>query len=383
MNIHAERNLFGSVQSAVKNIIIPMNTARTQKLMSQLIKTPHKVLEKLELVYVNNQNLPIERCQGEDGFIYKKNGRCIKQKSELKRFNSLVLPPAWINVKISDLSNGHLQAVGLDIKNRKQYRYHPKWNLIRNQTKFYKIAEFGQKLPFIRKQVDIDLEQKEWSKDKVVALVIRLMEETHIRIGNEKYAKENKSYGLSTLRKRHININRNSLRFEFIGKKGKQHTITTRNKQLIKLVSRCEEIPGWEVFKYYDKNGERKVLDSHMVNEYLHKISGEYFSAKDFRTWAASIIFFENLMELGVTSDEKEIKKNIVLAYDATAEALGNTRNVCKNYYVHPLLVSKYEDGSIEQYFDKVKKSRSNKKYFSQSESVFAELIENYQVNLL
>lgn len=383
MNIHAERNLFGSVQSAVKNIIIPMNTARTQKLMSQLIKTPHKVLEKLELVYVNNQNLPIERCQGEDGFIYKKNGRCIKQKSELKRFNSLVLPPAWINVKISDLSNGHLQAVGLDIKNRKQYRYHPKWNLIRNQTKFYKIAEFGQKLPFIRKQVDIDLEQKEWSKDKVVALVIRLMEETHIRIGNEKYAKENKSYGLSTLRKRHININRNSLRFEFIGKKGKQHTITTRNKQLIKLVSRCEEIPGWEVFKYYDKNGERKVLDSHMVNEYLHKISGEYFSAKDFRTWAASIIFFENLMELGVTSDEKEIKKNIVLAYDATAEALGNTRNVCKNYYVHPLLVSKYEDGSIEQYFDKVKKSRSSKKYFSQSENVFAELIENYQVNLL
>ena len=357
--------------------------AKTQKLMSQLIKTPHLVLDKLDLVYINNQQLPIERCQCEDGFIYKKNGRCIKQKSELKRISSLVLPPAWVNVQISDLPNGHLQAVGLDDKNRKQYRYHPKWNLIRNQTKFYKIAEFGSKLPSIRKQVDIDLEGKEWGREKVVALVIRLMEETHIRIGNEKYAKDNKSYGLSTLRKRHININSNSLRFEFVGKKGIKHTITTRNKKLVKLVSRCEEIPGMEVFKYYDKNGERKVLDSHMVNEYLHTISGEYFSAKDFRTWAASIIFFETLMGMGITADEKEIKKNILSAYDTTAEALGNTRNVCKNYYVHPLLVTTYEDGSIQQYFNRVKKSRSNQKYFSRSEIAFSELIQNYQVNLL
>ncbi|MRX68477.1 DNA topoisomerase-1 [Flavobacterium resistens] len=361
---------------------MPVKIAQ-QKLMNQLIRSPHLVLEKLDLVYVSNQKLPIERLQEKDGFVYKKNGRYIKQKSELKRFSSLVLPPAWENVRISDLANGHLQAVGLDVKNRKQYRYHPKWNQIRNQTKFYKIAEFGQKLPAIRKQVDQDLEEKEWSKNKVIALVIRLMEGTHIRIGNEKYAKDNKSYGLSTLRKRHININKNSLRFEFIGKKGKQHTITTRNKQLIKLVSRCEEIPGWEVFKYYDNNGERKVLDSHMVNEYLHQISGEYFSAKDFRTWAASILFFENLMEIGISSDEKEIKKNILTAYDATAEALGNTRNVCKNYYVHPLLVSTYEDGSIQQYFDQVKKSRSTKKYFSRSESAFAELITKYQVSLV
>jgi DNA topoisomerase-1 len=358
-------------------------TAKTQKLMTQLIKTPQLVLEKLDLVYVNDHKLPIHRLREGETFIYKKNGRSVKQKSELKRFNSLVLPPAWENVRISDLSNGHLQAVGLDVKNRKQYRYHPKWNLIRNQTKFYKIAEFGTKLPTIRKQVDADLDKKEWSKEKVVALVIRLMEETHIRIGNEKYAKDNKSYGLSTLRKRHININKNSLRFEFIGKKGKQHTITTRNRQLVKLVSRCEEIPGWEVFKYYNKNGERKVLDSHMVNCYLHEISGEYFSAKDFRTWAASIIFFESLMDIGVTSDEKEIKKNILSAFDITAEALGNTRNVCKNYYVHPLLISTYEDGSIQKYFDLVKKSRSTKKYFSRSEIAFSELIQNYQVNLV
>ena len=354
-----------------------------EKLMKLLIQSPQSAIEKLDLVYVSDKEMPIERCKEGEGFIYRKNGKCIKQKSELKRFSSLVLPPAWENVRISELSNGHLQAVGFDEKKRKQYRYHPKWNLIRNQTKFYKITEFGKKLPQIRKKVDADLEQREWTKNKVIALVIRLMEETHIRIGNEKYAKNNKSYGLSTLRKRHININKNSLRFEFIGKKGKKHTITTRNKQLVKLVSRCEEIPGWEVFKYYDENGERKILDSHMVNVYLHEISGEYFSAKNFRTWNASLIFFETLIELGIAEEEKEIKKNILTAFDATAVALGNTRTVCRNYYVHPLLVSTYEDGTIETYFDKVKKCRSKQKYLSGTEVVFLDLIQNYQPKLL
>nr|WP_294923282.1 DNA topoisomerase IB [uncultured Flavobacterium sp.] len=350
-----------------------------EKLMTLLITKPEKAIEKLDLVYVSDKSMPIERCKEGDTFVYKKNGRNIKQKSELKRIHSLVLPPAWENVRISDLANGHLQAVGLDQKNRKQYRYHPKWNLIRNQTKFYKIADFGRMLPAIRKQVDADLDKKEWSKNKVVALVIRLMEETHIRIGNEKYAKDNKSYGLSTLRKRHININKDAIKFEFTGKKGIQHTITIRNKKLIKLVSKCEEIPGWEVFKYYDENGEKRILDSHMVNVYLHEISGEYFSAKDFRTWSASVIFFEALMELGTTEDEKEIKKNILTAYDVTAEALGNTRNVCKNYYVHPLLITTYENGTINEYFEKIKKSRSNRQYFSRTETVFLELIQDYQ----
>ena len=359
-----------------------MNAARKENLMDQLIKAPHLVIEKLDLEYINDNQLTIVRCREGENFVYKKNGKNVKSKNEIKRINSLVLPPAWENVRIAAITNGHLQAVGTDVKNRKQYRYHPRWNLIRNQTKFYKIAEFGAKLPAIRKQVDLDLEKKEWSKEKVTALVIRLMEETHIRIGNEKYAKDNKSYGLSTLRKRHININKNSLRFEFVGKKGKLHTITTRNKKLVKLVSRCEEIPGYEVFKYYDKNGERKVLDSHAVNEYLHHISGEYFSAKDFRTWAASIIFFESLMEIGVSSNEKEIKNNIITAFDLTAEALGNTRKVCKDYYVHPLLISTYEDGSIQKYFDSVKKSRSNKKYFTRTETAFSELIKNYEINL-
>lgn len=359
--------------------IMKTNTKSQEKLMTLLITKPEKAIEKLDLVYVSDKSMPIERYKEGDIFVYKKNGRHIKKKSELKRIHSLVLPPAWENVRISDLSNGHLQAIGLDQKNRKQYRYHPKWNLIRNQTKFYKIADFGRMLPAIRKQVDSDLEKKEWSKEKVVALVIRLMEETHIRIGNEKYAKDNKSYGLSTLRKRHINIDKNAIKFEFTGKKGIQHTITIRNKRLIKLVSKCEEIPGWEVFKYYDENGEKRILDSHMVNVYLHEISGEYFSAKDFRTWSASVIFFEALMELGIAENEKEIKKNILTAFDVTAEALGNTRNVCKNYYVHPLLISTYEDGTIKEYFEKLKKSRSNRQYFSRTETVFLEMIQHYQ----
>jgi DNA topoisomerase-1 len=354
-------------------------TIKSQKLMNLLVTKPALAIEKLDLVYVTDSSMPIERYKEGDQFVYKKNGRIIKQAGHLKRISSLVLPPAWENVRITELPNGHLQAVGFDEKKRKQYRYHPKWNLIRNQTKFFKIADFGTRLPLIRKRVDEDLEKKEWSKDKVVALVIRLMEETHIRIGNEKYAKDNKSYGLSTLRKRHINIDKNAIRFEFVGKKGKQHSITIRNKKLIKLVSKCEEIPGWEVFKYYDENGEKRILDSHMVNVYLHEISGEYFSAKDFRTWSASVIFFETLMELGVTEDEKEIKNNIITAYNVTAEALGNTRTVCKNYYVHPLLVSAYEDGSIKKYFDKIRRSRSNKPYFSRTETVFLDLIQCYQ----
>lgn len=354
----------------------------SRKICEQIISFPKKAIEQLDLVYVSEAKLPILRSQNGEDFCYEIKGKPIKQKHHLKRIGSLVLPPAWRDVKITDLPNGHLQAVGLDDKNRKQYRYHPKWNQIRNQTKFYKIAAFGQSLPIIRKQIDQDLEGKEWTKAKVAALVIRLMEETHIRIGNERYAKQNKSYGLSTLRKRHINIDKNLLRIEFVGKKGKNHSITIKNKKLIRLVSHCEEIPGWEVFKYYDENGERKVLDSTTVNNYLHTISGEYFSAKDYRTWSASLIFFEALKELGISNDPKAIQKNILSAYDQVATALGNTRTVCKCYYVHPLLVSQYENGSISKYFKKADEIDIENQYLSSSEIAMLDLIGKYKPDL-
>ncbi len=204
--------------------------------LQKLLTEPEKVIDQYNLIYVKDNDFPIYRKRWGKGFTYSYSGKTLKDKDELKRIKSLVIPPMWNDVKITHLKTGHLQAVGRDAKHRKQYRYHAKWIKIRNQTKFYKMYNFGKQLPLIRKKVDEDLDQKGWSKSKVIALIIRLMEETHIRIGNEQYAKRNKSYGLSTLRKRHVEVNSSTLKFEFVGKKGKEHTVTIRNRKLVKLV---------------------------------------------------------------------------------------------------------------------------------------------------
>ncbi|MFD2565127.1 DNA topoisomerase IB [Aquimarina rubra] len=353
------------------------------KFIKQIIKTPEKVIDQLDLVYVNDDKLTIYRKKNKKGFFYQLNGKELSTKKHVERIKSLVIPPAWNNVRIATIDNGHLQAVGRDLKNRKQYRYHPLWKTIRNQTKFYKMADFGKQLTKIRKKVDNDLEKPGWPKDKVLALIIRLMEETHIRIGNEQYAKRNKTYGLSTMRTRHVNIEKDNIKFEFVGKKGKKHSVTLRNKKLMRLVNRCEEIPGWELFQYYDKKGVKHSIDSSMVNNYLHEIAGELFTAKDFRTWAATNIVFEKLMDLGLTSDEKQLHKNILAAYDTASKSLGNTRNVCRKYYVHPAVISRYTDGSIKQYFDKVDKGYSSEEYFSNTEQVILELLNNYTPEFL
>jgi len=347
------------------------------------MEAPETALECVNLVYVDDRQFPIERLRMGKGFTYRLRNKPLKNKKHLKRIEGLVIPPAWENVKITHLPNGHIQAVGYDEKNRKQYRYHSTWVKIRNQTKFYKMIDFGKQLPIIRKQVDKDLKQKGWPKNKVVALIIKLMEETHIRIGNEQYAKRNESYGLSTLRKKHVDIHKSKMLFEFVGKKGKKHSVTVRNKKLIRLVSLCEDIPGWELFKYYDEDGKKQSLDSSMVNEYLHEISNEFFSAKDFRTWAASVIFFNTLLDTGTTSNKKEIHGNLLLAFDAAAKALGNTRNICRKHYVHPLLVSAYEDGSIGKYFKYVENQSNVEEYFSPSETAILKIIKGYQPEIL
>ncbi len=353
------------------------------KFLRQLIKAPEKVIDKLDLIYVNDDKLTIYRQKKGENFVYTLNGEVLSTQKDIERIKNLVIPPAWDNVRIAALDNGHLQAIGRDLKNRKQYRYHPLWKTIRNQTKFYKMYDFGKHLPKIRKKVDADLEQNELSKSKVLALIIRLMEETHIRIGNEQYAKRNKTYGLSTMRTRHVNIEKDNLKFEFVGKKGKKHSVTLRNKKLIKLVNRCEEIPGWELFQYYDNQGIKHSVESSMVNEYLHQIAGELFTAKDFRTWGATVISFEKLKELGVTENKKEIHKNILKAYDAAANGLGNTRNVCRKYYVHPAIIANYEDGSIQRYFDEIEKNQKVMEYFSDTEQVLLKLLKNYTPQFL
>tara|TARA_B100001063_G_C16564674_1_gene452787 strand:- start:3 stop:740 length:738 start_codon:yes stop_codon:yes gene_type:complete len=245
------------------------------------------------------------------------------------------------------------------------------------------MAAFGENLPKIRKQVDKDLDLPEMSKRKVLALILRLMEETHIRIGNHYYAKKNKTYGLSTFRTRHVKTYKNRIKFEFIGKKGKEHSVTVKNKKLIKLVNQCEEIPGWELFKFYDESGDKHSIDSGMINDYIHEISGDLFSAKDFRTWSATKIFFETLREIGYTEEEKQNKKNMLQAFDASAKGLGNTRAVCRSYYVHPKVVNSYESGEIVPYFDKIK-SEEKQDYISLSETekVILNMIKDYEVNI-
>lgn len=350
-------------------------------LLTKLMTAPEEAISHLNLVYVTDDKMPIIRERIGSDFEYRFMDRPLEQRKDVARIKALVIPPAWEKVKITHLPHGHLQATGRDAKRRKQYRYHELWTKIRMQTKFYRMGIFGSALPHIREIVDLHLEQNEWIKTKVMALVVRLMEETHIRIGNEQYAKRNKTYGLSTLRKRHVAITKNGLRLNFTGKRGKKHTVTIRNQKLVRLVGQCEEIPGWELFHYYDVSGKKQAIDSSMVNTYLKEIGGHDFTAKDFRTWAAGIVFFNALMTMEAASDQKTIKQNILIAYDETAKALGNTRKVCRTSYVHPLLPMSYENGTLEQYAVLAKNDTATTPNFSPSESAVLQLISNYEPN--
>lgn len=351
--------------------------------INTLIKDPQKAVRLANLKYVHENHLSIRRKKVGRGYAYYKKDEKISNPETLDRIKNLVIPPGWNDVRISRLKTGHIQVVGRDEKERKQYIYHPVWSKIRNQTKFFKMAAFGKVLPKIRKQVDKDIDLEGMPQKKVLALVIRLMEETHIRIGNHYYAKQNKTYGLSTFRTKHVKTFKNGLKFEFIGKKGKEHSITVENRKLVDLINQCEEIPGWELFKFYNENGQKQSIDSGMINDYIHEISGDIFSAKDFRTWSATKIFFETLRELGYTDEEKENKKNILEAFDAAADGLGNTRAVCRSYYVHPKVVETYENGEITPYFKKVKDDKSSDyTELSETEKVILQLIKDYKIEI-
>lgn len=353
----------------------------TTSQIENILRNPEETAAIANLIYVSDADLNIRRKKEKKHFQYYFNDKPFDNQEELERINKLVIPPNWKKVRIAYPPNGHLQVVGRDAKNRKVYRYHDLWSKIRNQTKFYKLANFGNALPNLRERIDQDLDAPEMSKRKVLALVLRLMEETHIRIGNDYYAKRNKTYGLSTLRTRHVTTTKDKIRFEFIGKKGKKHNITLRNKKLAKLVNRCEEIPGWELFQFYDASGEKHRVDSSMVNDYIHELSGDLFSAKDYRTWGATKTFFETVHDLGYTDDEKENKSNVLKGFDAAAEALGNTRNVCRKYYVHPQIVAAYETGSIVSAFKKVDAHKGARPFFTETEEVLLQMISKFKLD--
>ncbi|MDP9077562.1 MAG: DNA topoisomerase IB [Bacteroidota bacterium] len=324
------------------------------RLLSKLEKIgrdPKITAKAVGLRYVSDSTPGYTRKKAGKGWsYYDAKGELVKDKELINRFNKLVIPPAYTNVWISPYYNGHLQFTGTDAAGRKQYRYHPDWNKIRNQSKYHRLQTFAEYLPAIRKQVDKDLTRHNLDHDKIVALVVRLMELTSIRVGNESYKKLYGSFGLTTLMNRHVKIEGSTLNFEFKGKKGVHHKVSLQSRKLAKLVKQCREIPGKELFQYYNADGDHCTIGSGDVNTYLKEITGEDFTAKDFRTWAGSVSALYAFKAAGGFDTITECKKKIVSVLDEVAINLGNTRTVCKKYYVHPTVIKSYEDGAIFKY---------------------------------
>jgi DNA topoisomerase-1 len=314
-------------------------------------KNYEKAAQAVNLVYVNDHIPGIIRLKKGKGFSYILENNILRDATHLSRIKKLAIPPAWTEVWICTLENGHIQATGLDVLKRKQYRYHSLWTLIRGETKFHRLYEFGKLLPRLRTQVEKDLQPKELTQEKVIATVISLMERTYIRIGNSNYEKLYGSHGLTTLKDKHVSVSGDKIRFSFRGKKGIQHEISLKNKRLARAVEQCRDIPGKELFQYYDEQGNRRAIESGMVNEYIRSAMGMDFSAKDFRTWAGSIQALDALCAQPEPDEETERKKNIVAMLDFVSKKLGNSRAICKKYYVHPGLVRLYEENNFSKYF--------------------------------
>jgi DNA topoisomerase-1 len=300
------------------------------------------------LRYVSDQTPGIRRRRAGSGFTYlDAQGRPLRDAQTLSRIRSLAIPPAWSDVWICPTPLGHLQASGRDQKGRKQYRYHPRWRQVRDDTKFSRMVAFARALPRIRGAVDAQLNKPGLSREKVLALVVKLLELTLIRVGNDEYAKQNGSFGLTTLRDRHVEVKGSRAAFRFRGKAGKAHRVELSDKRLAQLIKRCQDLPGQELFQYEDEKGEPRSIRSEDVNEYLRTISGQDFTAKDFRTWAATVLAAWMLQELEPFQTARQAKQNVIRAIERVAERLGNTPTICRKCYVHPAVIQSYMEGSL------------------------------------
>jgi len=300
------------------------------------------------LRYVSDDMPGIRREKSGHGFRYRYPIGDIVQESEvLNRIKSLAIPPAWREVWICPDPAGHLQATGRDDRKRKQHRYHPRWREVRDETKYGRMIAFGKALPKVRKRVLRDLALRGLSRNKVLAAVVRLLEVSLIRVGNEEYARENDSFGLTTMRDRHVDVNGATIEFNFRGKSGKWHKVGIRDRGLAKVVKSCQDLPGQELFQYVDEQGKRQDVKSTDVNEYLREIGGQDFTAKDFRTWAGTVLGAMALREFEQFDSKAQAKKNIVQAIENVAMRLGNTPAVCRKCYVHPEIIDSYLDGTL------------------------------------
>jgi DNA topoisomerase-1 len=300
------------------------------------------------LRYVCDDAPGIRRVRRGKTFTYKDaDGNTIHDRATLKRIKSLAIPPAWTDVWICSRPDGHLQATGRDQRGRKQYRYHSRWRAVRDEHKFNRMLAFSQALPLIRERVEEDLGQKGLRREKILATVVRLLETTLMRVGNEEYVRENRSFGLTTLRTRHVDVEGSTIQFEFRAKSGKMQSIKLKDRRLARIVRACLDLPGKELFQYVDDGGERRTIDSADVNDYLREISGSDFTAKDFRTWAGTVLAALALQEVGPFETQAAAKRNVTQAIERVAQKLGNTPAICRKCYVHPEVINGYLNGTL------------------------------------
>ncbi len=304
---------------------------------------PEESAKAASLQHITDQRPGITRRRAGSGFTYRApDGSRVGEPATLARIRALAIPPAWTDVWISPIANGHVQATGRDAKGRKQYRYHPRWRAVRDETKFERMLLFGRTLPRIRRRVRKDLARRGLPREKVLALIVRLLETTFIRVGNEEYARANGSFGLTTMRNRHVRVAGDTITFTFRGKSGKTHSVDLDDARMARLIRRARDIPGQDLFQYVDDDGEPRGVTSTDVNDYLREITGEEFTAKDFRTWAGTLLAAASLTGMDVA----ESKAAEVRAVALVAERLGNTVSISRKCYIHPAVLRAFtEDG--------------------------------------
>ena len=313
---------------------------------------PHRKIQSARAIglrYVSDSEPGIRREGNGTGVYYvDPEGQPVQDEAQLERVRLLVLPPAWNDVWICATPDGHIQATARDAKGRKQYRYHPRYRAFRDETKFNRMVQFSRHLPRIRRLVERDIRREGLPREKVLGTVVWLLERTLFRVGNDQYARENKSFGLTTLRRHHVDVAGSEMRFEFRGKSGVKHTAAITDKRIARIVQRCQTLPGEELFQYLDEDNKRQTVDSGDINQYLQRASkGEDFTAKEFRTWAGTILAAKALRDVGPAATLREAKASIVKVIDQVAARLGNTRAVCRKYYVHPAILEKYLAGQV------------------------------------
>ena len=316
-----------------------------------------KTATRAGLRYVTDSCAGVTRRRSGKGWsYYDADGTRISDPATRKRLNALAIPPAWASVWICPDPEGHIQVTARDARGRKQYLYHHSYREARDQSKFRRMLEFSEILPVLRECVGRDLRGGELSRRQLLATVVRLLDRTMIRVGNDEYARDNHSYGLTTLRRKHVQVKGTTLRFSFRGKSGVEHSVAINDPRLARIVQRCQHLPGQEIFQYLDAFGKRKPILSDDVNNYLREISGRDITAKDFRTWGGTMVAAAHLRAMGAATSRSEADRNIVRALDAVAERLGNTRAVCRKYYVHPVLLKAYHLGLTVPHFPTAQK---------------------------